>query len=76
MSKITDEVYVYMCDEISGELNRAKSRMADVIEHLKYHPTPARFKRETAESVVQNIKQALNLLDELPVLPLEVKESL
>lgn len=65
MEKISDDVYMYMCDVISGELYRAREQMKTISMHLANHPTTARFKAQDASNVIDKITAVLNDLDDM-----------
>lgn len=75
MEKISDDVYIYMCDVVSGELYRAREQMKTIAMHLANHPTTARFKAQDASNMIDKITVLLNNLDDLPVLPVEAKSN-
>lgn len=64
--KITDEVYQYMLDDAQKEVLRARNRMETIVNHLKHHPTTARFGAERARDITERMRQITKDMDELP----------
>lgn len=67
-TKITNEVYDYMLDDIQKGVLRARNKMEDVVKHLESHPTAARLYTPKARDLLERMRSITREIDELPAL--------